>query len=196
MTKSYNLKNNKVDDAIQQFNENLSKYGLNVRLVVEQDAVKILAFRTDEVLSKHIHKTENSLEKQLAYIKDYKTREKRGIEYYFAFSFSGKNEPIGFYRIHDIDYNKKSFGIGSWIFEKNASENSPIIADVLTKDFAFNQLHLDLCYFDVRRNNKKVYRYHMLYSPVYIREDEEENNFFYLRKEDFEKNKQKILQLI
>jgi hypothetical protein len=36
----------------------------------------------------------------------------------------------------------------------------------------------------------------MLFSPVFIREDEEENNFFYLSKENFEENKKRIFKFL
>lgn len=179
-----------------EFNKEANIYGLNIRLITVNDAEKILKLRTDSQLSKHLHHTDVDLEKQVKYIEEYKKRESNCTEYYFAFSQLGKEEPIGFYRIYSIDYKNKAFTIGSWIFEQSTPENLPVFADILTRDFGFKQLKLDTCFFDVRKMNKKVYNYHLLFSPVFIREDEEENIFFYLQKEAFEKNKTKILRYI
>lgn len=181
---------------LTEFNKEANIYGLNVRLITVHDAEKILKLRTDSQLSKHLHHTDADLEKQVKYIEEYKVREHNGTEYYFAFSQLGSDEPIGFYRIHSIDFNTKAFTIGSWIFEQNTSENLPVLADILTRDFGFQQLKLNTCFFDVRKKNKKVYNYHLLFSPVFIREDEEENIYFYLKKEAFEENKTKILRYI
>jgi len=181
---------------IIELNIEAQKYGLKVRLVNENDAKKIIQLRTNAVLSQHIHKTDANIDKQKQYIRDYKTKELNGKEYYFAFLDFESADPIGFYRLHSIDYQKKTFTIGSWIFERNVLERLPIIADILSKSFGFIQLNLDTCYFDVRRNNKKVLRYHMLFSPIFIREDDEENIFFYLTKENFKKNTIDLLKIL
>ena len=180
----------------EELNIKALKYGLRVRLVNENDANKIVQLRTDSTLSRHIPKTDKNVEKQKQYIRDYKTRELNGLEYYFAYSNIESAEPIGFYRVHSIDFKNRTFTIGSWIFERSVSERIPIIADILSKSFGFVELNLETCYFDVRRNNKKVLRYHKLFSPIFIREDDEENNFFYLKKEDFNKNSKDILKII
>lgn len=179
---------------IEEFNYRAKKFGLSVRLVVEKDAVQILKLRTNETLSKHIHKTENSLDKQIAYIKYYKEKESKKEEFYFAFTLLNDQKPSGFYRVHHIDYENRTFSVGSWIFEPETPDNISIFADILSKEFGFEQLNLDTCYFDVRRNNKSVYRYHMLFDPIFIEEDEEQNNFYYLKKESFEINKVKLLK--
>jgi hypothetical protein len=181
---------------IERLSEHASNYGLNVRLVKENDAHKILELRTNLQLSKHLHRTEANIEKQKLYLRDYKNREEKGIEYYFAFLIIGNSEPIGFYRIHNIDFKNKSFSIGSWIFQQEIPENLAIFGDIISKEFGFEFLNLETCYFDVRRNNKKVLDYHKLFSPTFIREDEEENNYFYLRKKDFEENKNSIIKLL
>ena len=61
----------------------IEKYGLKARLVEEQDAAFILSLRTDPKLSRFLHPTENDEEKQRAYIRGYKEREKQGKDYYF-----------------------------------------------------------------------------------------------------------------
>lgn len=177
-----------------EFESKAAKYGLNVRLVEEKDAKKILELRTDTSLSLHLHATDSSLDKQIEYIREYKRKEQSGAEYYFAFMPINRFDPIGFYRVHSIDYNDKTFAIGSWIFEKTNLESIPILADILSKEFGFELLNLDTCFFDVRRDNKKVMKYHKLFSPIFINEDSEQNNYFYLQKSDFLRNKEILLK--
>ena len=183
-------------NLIENFNAKARNYGLNVRLVTELDAEKILKLRTDNKIGRHLAKTNPDLINQINYIRDYKTREKNGQEYYFAFSIIGSDEVIGFYRLYNIDYKTKSFTIGSWIFEPNIPENLAILGDILSKEFGFNEIGLNICYFDVRRNNKKVKKYHGLFSPIFINEDSEENNYYVLTRENFEINKIDIMKFI
>jgi RimJ/RimL family protein N-acetyltransferase len=186
----------KLKKLMEKFNSRAINFGVKVRSVEEIDAEKILQLRTNEKLSKHLHKTEDDITKQRKYIQSYKEREAQGVEYYFAFSLIDGINPIGFYRIHNIDYLKKSFSIGSWIFEQNESDNTPIIADVLSKEFGFDILGLETCYFDVRRNNTKVLKYHMIFCPKFIREDEEENNYFVLTKTNYIENREIIIKYL
>lgn len=179
---------------LTEFDNKAAQYGLKVRLVQEKDAKKILELRTNTSLSLHLHATDSSIDKQIQYIKDYKIKEQSGVEFYFAFMVTDSFDPIGFYRVHSIDYKNKTFCIGSWIFEKTSLESIPILADILSKEFGFEQLNLDTCFFDVRRDNKKVMKYHKLFSPIFINEDLEQNNYFYLQKSDFLHNKEILLK--
>jgi len=181
---------------IEEIDKMASKYGMNVRLVTEKDAEKILELRTNVLLKKYLHTTDQNLEKQKSYIREYKIREEKEVEFYFAFQIKEYKEPIGFYRIYDIDYINNSFSIGSWIFQQGVSESFAILADIICKEFGFVFLELEKCYFDVRRENKKVMKYHKLFSPTFIKEDEETNNFFILKRTDFLENKDFVLNLI
>jgi hypothetical protein len=180
---------------LDEINKKAINFGLKIRFVEESDAEKILQLRTNEKLTKHIHATDSDLNKQIDYIRSYKNREKVGVEYYLAF-LSLENVVLGFYRLHKIDNINKSFTIGSWIFDPKLTDLTPIYADILSKEFGFNDLGLETCYFDVRINNKKVFKYHQLFGPVFMYDDEEENNFFYLKKEVYNKNVTDILKLL
>ena len=182
--------------VIEEFIAKAQNYGISVRLILEEDAEKIVNLRTDLNLSAHISKIDKDITSQIKYIREYKIREEKGLEYYFAFGLLNSDKPLGFYRIYNIDLVERSFTIGSWIFEKNILESIPILADILSKEFGFIQLDMQKCYFDVRRNNKKVLKYHNLFSPVFIREDDEENNYYYLTKSNFELTKKSMLDFL
>jgi len=177
---------------IQLKNFAINKYGLNVRLVNEYDAEFIIELRTNPLLSKHLHHTSQDVELQVEWIKEYKKREEKGEEFYFAFSDSNSEKVIGFARIHDINYIEKTFHAGSWIFEKNINQISPLLSEIIIKELGFDLLELEYCYFDVRKENKHVIKYHLRYEPQLISEDIE-NNYYCLSKDCYKKNINKIL---
>ena len=63
----------------------IEKYGLVARFVKEDDAAFIVQLRTDPILSRFLHATDSSVEKQKEWIHSYKERESRGEDYYFIF---------------------------------------------------------------------------------------------------------------
>ena len=89
----------------------ITKYGLHCRLVNESDAAFIVQLRTDAKRSRFIHETDNDVNKQVEWIRNYKQREADGLEYYFIYDING--EPFGVYRIYNIfdDHCTE----GSWV---------------------------------------------------------------------------------
>ena len=162
----------------------IEKYGLSARFVEEDDAEFIVKLRTDESLSLFIHSTDNDIDKQKMWIRDYKKRESQGKEYYFIFYY--EDRPIGLERIYNIKYD--SYTHGSLVFTPESPIGSSVKADIITREIGFSLLNLPINYFDVRKGNKGVIAYHMRYKPEIISEDE--NNYYYkLSKENFEKYK-------
>ena len=171
------------------------KFNVKVRFVEEYDAQKILELRTNEKLNKFLHYTSDDLEQQIEYIRNYKKKESKGVEYYLAFT-DLDNKTLGFYRLYNINYAMSSFTIGSWIFDPERTDNTAIFADILSKKFGFVDLGLMTCFFEVNRQNKKVMKYHQLFFPTFLHEDDEENHYFSLSKSEFIKNANNILNLI
>ena len=89
----------------------LKKYGIEVRLVNEDDTQFILSLRADKWLTRFIHQTDDDEQKQREWIRKYKEREKAGKEYYFIYSKDGV--PFGLNRIYSI--HNGSFTSGSWL---------------------------------------------------------------------------------
>lgn len=168
----------------------LSKYGLNVRLIRPDDASFILSLRTDPDLNQFIHSTSPCVDDQIKWIYKYKERECVGLDYYLIYSINDK--PIGAERIYDIDND--SFKIGSLIFSKEAPFGSAIIGDIITREIGFDTLGLPKNYFEVMKGNKGVNYYHLRYRPLLIMEDEEQ--FYYeLSKDNFNKYKKLYLKM-
>lgn len=118
----------------------LERYGLYVKLVSEDDAVFINALRQDVRLSKYISPTEDNIDKQKNWIRDYKEREAKGEDYYFIYFYNGS--PVGVNRIYDI--KDGSFIHGSWIFLPETLPYCSLAAAVIAREIAFYDLGLDI----------------------------------------------------
>ena len=76
--------------------------------VEEFDAQFILDLRTKEK-AKYLSKTDNNLDNQINWIKNYKNREKDGKEFYFVIE-NKENEKIGLVRAYNIKDNSATSG--------------------------------------------------------------------------------------
>ena len=145
------------------------RYGLYVRLVIEEDAPFILKLRTDSRLNHFIHATENDLEKQVQWIREYKVRERQGKEYYFL--FMGENGcKYGVSRIYNI--TDSSFTSGSWIFSPEAPFGAGFLGDIISREVAFELFPNKWNYFDIEKGNNNVQRYSLAFHPEVIGETE------------------------
>lgn len=129
---------------------------VNLREVELDDAAFILALRCDEKKSRFLHKTENNLQKQIDYLKRYKTLDN---EWYFIIE-NKQHEPKGTIRLYDI--HDGQFTGGSWLMSSDALPEESVEGDILVGQYAFEVLGFKHSVFDVRKNNKKVVRYHLL----------------------------------
>lgn len=166
-------------------NYTTERYGLHVRLVQEHDAEFILSLRTNEKLARFINTTSAEVTQQVAWTRNYKEREKAGTDYYFIFE-KPQGNPIGVCRIYDVEPGK--FTTGSWLFAPTAPVGASILADIITREIAWELWPDALQLFDVRKDNITVNKYHTTFCSEIVREDEE--NFFYTcTRENFEKRK-------
>lgn len=169
--------------------EKLQGRYVNLREVRVEDAEFILSLRTDEKKSKYLHKTDNDLAKQIRYIERYKSLNN---EYYFIIE-NKELLPLGTLRISNI--KGTDFTAGSWLMIDNATSEESIEGEYLLKRYAFEVLNLEKNYFDVRKGNKRVLNFHKMYGASVINEDDE-NYYFELTKENFLINSQKFLKMI
>ena len=167
------------------------KYGIQVRLVEEEDAEFIVKLRTDPQLSRFLHATDDSIEKQKDWIREYKKREKSGTDFYFLYAKDGV--AFGVNRISDI-LSDRATG-GSWICQKELSVELPVFSLIIQREIIFDQLRLDFDYFDVRKQNKKVIKTQLMFGSEQI--DEDDLNYYYvLQKEKFYKKRDYVLKLL
>ena len=167
------------------------KYGIIQRFVDESDAEFILQLRKDAKLSRFLSKTDPDFNNQIEWIKCYKEREKKKLEYYFI-TVNEDGERFGVVRLYNIKEN--FFTAGSWLFKQNAPIHYSILSDIMNREFGFSVIGSDYCHFDVRKSNKSVIKYHNRFNPELIDEDDL-NYYFRLSKKNFEINKLKQLKL-
>ena len=175
----------------------LQKYGLFCRFVDEADAEFIVKLRTDPILSRYLHATDNDVEKQKSWIREYKIRERRGEEYYFIF-YKDEN-PVGLNRVYNI--HGKTFTTGSWVFSHDAPFECSIAASIMIRELCFEQVGLELedGYDGVHVDNTQVFKFNKM---IGLKETKrymtEEGEFISMQmtKENFEKNKPRLLKYI
>jgi RimJ/RimL family protein N-acetyltransferase len=141
-------------------NLNLESSTIFFRTVSVNDAEFILKLRTNENYSKHLSKTENDLQRQINWIKEFKKREEIGQEYYFIVCLKSNSLPIGTVRMYDFLEVQNSFCWGSWILNENKTRYAAIECALLIYDFAFDKLKFDFCHMDIRKENHKVIDFH------------------------------------
>jgi hypothetical protein len=176
----------------------LEKYGVQVRLVNEDDADFILRLRTDSKLSRYIHSTDNDLEKQKEWIRGYKEREAQGTEFYFMFLHNG--ERAGVRRLYSIKEDGTFTG-GSWLFLPDIPMSVSIVSMIISLEVAFGMLHLtyDDLYDGVHESNTKVIKFCKMLGVEFTDTIIDEKGKYFiggLTKETFYKREKEILELL
>lgn len=141
---------------------------IEMRLAEVSDAAFILDLRAEAANKGFINQSVGSVEAQEDWLRGYKLREKRSEEFYFVSEL--KSVPVGVTRIYNI--TDDSFTPGSWVFKSDLPNLVAIKSGILSRLFAFEKLQKNICYFDVRKSNSKVLRYHQLYRPECIGESD------------------------
>lgn len=162
--------------------EKLQGNFVNLREVTIDDVEFILNLRCNQKKSKFLHKTEYNIEKQVNYIKNYL---KKDDEWYFIIE-NKEHKPLGTIRIYDV--KGKQYTGGSWLMVDEASPSEVLEGSLLLKNYAFNVLGFEKDCFDVRKENKKVVRFHKICGAKIVNENDIDY-FFELTKETFENNK-------
>ena len=139
-------------------NFKITKYGVTVRLVTEDDAEFITRLRSDERLGRFIHASNGDVEAQVKWTREYKKREQHGLDYYFIFLKDGVR--YGLERIYNIDWTHLSFTTGSWICEKGTNIDDAFLTSLITNEIAYDLLGLKINIYDVRKENKHVLNFH------------------------------------
>jgi RimJ/RimL family protein N-acetyltransferase len=169
-----------------------NKFGIVKRFVEKKDALFILQLRQDEKLGRFLSSTSPEIEVQEKWIEQYKIKENNGDEFYFIFCDKNSEIQYGVNRIYDICAN--SFEIGSWLFSPESPEGLSILADLSTRDYAFDISDFEYCKFDVRKANKNVLNYHKRFQPELIGEDEL-NYYFKLDREKYFTHRNYLLNM-
>lgn len=174
----------------------MEKYGLQVRLVREEDAEFIVNLRTNPIKARYISATSSSVEEQREWIRKYKEREFKGEDYYFIYLYN--NKPAGVNRIYNI--SEKHFIHGSWVFIDNVPPYCALAAGVIARELAFGTLGLDeeIDTAGVHKDNQSVLQYARMLGVVFTGKRMYPMGEYLtgrLPKDIFEKNKHNIIKL-
>lgn len=169
----------------------LYRYGIDVRLVTEEDADFIFELRSNKMLTRHIHAIDDDVNKQIQWIREYKKRENEGREYYFIYSKNGC--PFGVNRVSNI-YEYYGLG-GSWICSPGTDVSLSMATPFVEHDISFDIIGLDYLVFDVRKANTHVWKFHESTGAVRIGESPLDY-YYYLYKDNYNRRKIKFLKIL
>jgi RimJ/RimL family protein N-acetyltransferase len=164
------------------------------RYVETSDAAFINSLRADEQYNKYLSHVDDDISKQEQWIRQYKTREAAGEEFYFIIH-RFDDVPIGTVRVYDFIGDKDSFSWGSWILNTNKTRYAALESAVLIYDFAFDELKFKRCHMNIRKGNSKVIDFHKNFGVKIVAETEEDfiGHFF---AEDYKQTRPGIKKII
>ena len=134
---------------------------LYLKEVTLRDVRYVYKLRSNKFLTRYINPRKNdTIKKQLDWLKGYLERRKNNEEFYFIFQIKKKNK----YKNHGfeiiINLDKKKFHFGGWILEKN---NKPWIAlesCLSIYEYAFKELNYKKSLLWINLKNLNVINYH------------------------------------
>lgn len=129
-----------------------SYFGINVRLVSEDDSEFIYRLRSDKVLTQHIHGFDGTIDDQREWLKKYKEREENSLEYYFIYSIG--NKPFGVNRIYNIVGDEGT--TGSWICVPGTNPIHVLATSIILYDIAFDIIGFKRVFYDTRKDNSSA----------------------------------------
>lgn len=168
------------------------KYGLYARFVIESDAEYILSLRTNPNLSKYLHAIDNDVDGQRMWIRNYKEREKKGLDYYFLY-YDTDGERVGVNRIYNM--SKFSCTGGSWICSPGIDPVKSIATILISRNIMFENLDFEDELFEVQKGNNQVLKFHYMMGAELIEEVDHEYHLK-LNKEVYFSKREKIIKLL
>lgn len=173
---------------------------INLREAEVSDSAFILSLRTDSKKARYIHKTQNDLQKQIAYMQRYK---KQDNDWYFIVE-DKQGKSLGTNRIYPtynkfvLDSHLCFYEIGSWIMSDEASFLQVLESDLLTKQVFYDIYKLDdKNVFTTNPKNTNVLNYHLKFGARKVGFDKEEGlEILLLKEQDYQKYKSKMVLLL
>ena len=141
----------------------------SLRPVRVDDAEFIVSLRNEPRHSRYISLGADSAEAQRQWIISYLDRHKAGNEYYFiACDLDGKAwGTTRLYNFHDTECTG-----GSWVMLPGAPTAISLETYLLPIRFAFEVLSKEVMHLDVRRDNRRVCKWHEMCGAIVMKEDE------------------------
>ena len=162
------------------------------RPVQIEDAQFILELRSDPKLNKFISPTPPNLDAQVEWLKNYFKRHLKGLDYYFI-TCGLTGTPLGTVRVYDV-HDKEATG-GSWVVKPNSSLGISLESFLVPMFLSFEILGKEIMNIDVRKENKRVLRWHEMSGALFIKEDEL-NSYYYYDQNIYNKSKIKVRAML
>ncbi len=151
-----------------------------LRLVNVDDAEFILSLRQNKNLNQFLSAVSPDIQMQRDWIISYKQREVEGLDYYFII-MDKRFGAVGMVRIYNINYFDSSFAWGSWVLTEIHPKHSALDSMLLSYEFAFHELNLNLCKFKVHIANTRAKQFYERFGSKVVNQDDIET-FFELTK--------------
>jgi RimJ/RimL family protein N-acetyltransferase len=158
--------------AIEGYISGSSHLGTSLRPICVEDAEFVLELRNNDTLNRHISSTSTSVSSQKQWIRDYLVRYESGQEAYFIIVNGGK--PRGTIRIYNYDARSSTTTYGSWLLAPDSPASCAFSSTILNHDLCFNVLKFTRIVFDVRTDNKSVWRFHEGVGARFIHEGQKD----------------------
>jgi RimJ/RimL family protein N-acetyltransferase len=151
-----------------------------LRLVELEDADFILSLRMNEKLNQYLSPVKTEISQQINWLTHYKLREVEGSDYYFMI-MNKEMGKVGLVRVYDINYNDRSCEWGSWVLAEIRHKCTALDSMLLSLEFAFNELGLNVCNLKVNNNNLHAKSFYHRFGWVQVAQDNQET-FFAIKK--------------
>lgn len=182
---------------------------VNFREAEIDDSEFILELRTDPEKEKFIHKTDPDINKQIQYMKNYKTLDN---DWYFIIEDKECN-PIGTNSVYpypiftenwkdeeaSILYNQEVgvMGTGRWLMINDINPIMGMETDIIIKDFFFNVLNLSFTPMLIHKDNLSVLKYQQLWGAKIVGwRDDISQHMLELTKENYLKNRLRFERMV
>lgn len=142
---------------------------VKLRLVELEDAQFIVSLRNYAKSQKFLSSTSTSIEAQEQWMRDYKLREKQGIEFYYMIQLHD-DTLVGLIRLYDLKAD--IFSGGSWIIAPGYPHHIAVETVLLLYDLCFDQLGYEKILLQVVKENQSVIRFHKRFGAIVDHEDE------------------------
>jgi len=179
--------------AIRDFLAARSGQATSLRLATGADSEFILSLRLDPARSAHISATSGSLPGQRQWMAAYEARFEAGLEAYFIIQHEAKD--VGTVRLYDYRPVADSFCWGSWIIQPGTHALAGMLTPMLVYDLAFKGLGFNSAYFDVRKANATVWKFHEMLGAELVGEDAL-NRIYIYSKSKYPAARARLLRLI
>jgi RimJ/RimL family protein N-acetyltransferase len=124
---------------------------LTLRLIQTEDAAYVHSLRNNPAYNTHLSTVTGTFDDQRTWIKDYKSREAHGQEFYYVIERKDGTR-CGLVRLYDIE--AESFTWGSWILDENKPRKAALESAVLSFGIGFDVMERAVANVDVRLENK------------------------------------------